>query len=155
MENTINFAKKHVWKVGAVAWYEVAGQKYFLAFKSITRPERGNQIVRGKVEKGENFDLAVRREIEEELGLDVELGHQFILKSFEETKYSDCQVYYSAKLKTPLDPQLVWRHIDSCSDDSQELEWSSYPLNGEYAFLSRGQDQVLISFDKRYIRSAD
>lgn len=149
METTINFAKKHVWKVGAVAWYEVEGQKYFLAFKSISRPERGNQIVRGKVEKGETFDQAVEREIAEELGLPVELGEQFVLKSFAEGKYSDCQIYYSAKLKTPLDPKLVWKHLDTCSDDSQQLEWASYPVNGDYTFLSRGQDKVLISFDKR------
>jgi len=149
MEKTISFAKKHVWKVGAVVWYEFNGEKYFLAFNSISRPSRGTQIVRGKMEAGETFEESILRETAEELGKEVDMGKAFLLKTYEEYGYSDCQVYFSAKLKTPLDPKLEWEHIDLCPDDTQKLIWKSYKLSGDFSFLTRGQDKVVAEFYKQ------
>lgn len=54
------------------------------------------EIPGGKIDEGESPERTAEREIEEELGVDIELGDRIGMKEFEEDGYVNDYIWYSA-----------------------------------------------------------
>ena len=143
------FRRRHVWKVGALITYLHENTWYYLAFRSITFPERGVQVVRGKLEHNEGLEVAVLREVAEEVQREVKIVAPLGLNYFETDTYSDCQIYYLAIPKDKILPTDVWTVVDPDQDHGVEtLEWRSYPIWKAPTFLTRGQSDIIFAFRK-------
>lgn len=141
------FARKHVFRAGAVVWAKSKGRDYYVVFRSLSRPYRGIQIPGGRVERVENVAQTILREIREETGLDTRivcpLGYMF----FENTEddYSSLQVFYIVRPIKPIDVTKKWQFIDR--DESQQIvECWCVPVETEHSFLSHNQGQIVDMF---------
>lgn len=143
------FARIHTFKVGAVVWHKWKGESYYLAFKSLSVPERGVQIPRGRLERHESLGQSVLRETFEETGVRCKIICPLTLVFFENSDddYSNCQIYYIVRPLDKIDPTLRWLHIDG-DDTHQELEVFSVPAYTKPDFLSRGQNEVIYTFQQ-------
>lgn len=140
---------RFVYKVGAVVVKKMEGRWFFGYFRSITRPQRGFQIVRGGVDPGEDIDTALRREIAEEYGRKVRiLGKLLVHHHYVSGTFVDIQFFYLAEDIEEATPDLVWR-IEDGDADAQLLEWKFAPIDQDLSFLSRGQAPVVELARKR------
>ncbi len=79
----------------------------------------------GKVELTEDFETALKRECQEELGVEVEVGEKLATKRFDREEIKQLEHFYfckilSGKLGTGDGPEY---NINSGYDGSHEIEW--------------------------------
>lgn len=135
-------------KVGAVVLLQEENIWYFAFLQSLSRPQRGNQIIRGTVDPGEALPQALDREIVEEFGRPVRNLELLACNVYNDAKNSDVQVYYVALADENARSSDTWKLTDGDESD-QELLWQYYPLEGDLAFLSRGHNTIVeIARDK-------
>lgn len=138
-----NFSQQYLdFKVGAVILLKEDGQWYFAVLQSLTRPQRGFQIVRGTVEPEEAIETALMREIAEEYARPVGNVLPLACNIYNDDKKSDIQVYYVALADAEARSTDTWTLTDG-DLAAQELLWRYYPLEGDLSFLSRGHSAIV------------
>lgn len=141
-------------KAGAVVVKKIEDVWYFAYFRSLSRPNRGFQVVRGTVDPGEDLKTALHREIAEEYGRSFALKDQIAVSFmlFDEHQAHDVQIYYLAEdTDHEVTPDFMWTIIDG-DEAAQELEWKFAPLEGDLSFLSRGHDAIVAEARRRILQ---
>jgi 8-oxo-dGTP pyrophosphatase MutT (NUDIX family) len=101
--------------VGALIWRQVDGH-YLLLQRAVTKDFAPGQweCVTGRLEQGESFEQAVRREVREELGLDVNLecllGTTHFYRGENLPEYEMVGVHYGCSVDDPTGMRLSVEH---------------------------------------------
>jgi 8-oxo-dGTP diphosphatase len=103
--------------VGALIW-DFSEDRYLIVKRSGEKDYASNvwECGTGRVDQGETFTSALRREVNEELGVDVEIdfviGTTHFYRGERIPENEMLGIYYSCSLSEPKTIQLSWEHTE-------------------------------------------
>jgi len=103
--------------VGALIWSPTK-QKYLILKRSPNKDFAGNiwECGTGRVDQGENFTQALRREMREEIGMDIQvdfmIGTSHFFRGEKVTENEMIGIFYFCTIEHPGDIRVSWEHSE-------------------------------------------
>jgi 8-oxo-dGTP diphosphatase len=103
--------------VGALIWCP-SMDKYLVLKRSKDKDFAGDawECGTGRVDQGESFSMALRREVREELDIEVQpdfiIGTAHFYRGIESPEYEMIGLFYCCSLENPETVQLSWEHSE-------------------------------------------
>jgi len=112
--------------VGALIWCP-SNSRYLLLKRAASKDFASDrwECGTGRVDQGENFTQALRREVFEEIGVEVQvdfmIGTAHFYRGEKEAKNEMIGVFYGCTLNDPEKIQLSWEHSEFCWLTTKEV----------------------------------
>lgn len=130
------------------------GSKYLLSCRSEKQGYVGKwEFPGGKVEKDETDEEAIKREIREEIGIDIDVSNKLDSNVFYEKKkdrYIELNVYNatikSGEIKSKEGQKLEWKEID----ELENLDWMNADINIVQTLIDSAPRKIVGTLDLIY-----